>query len=169
MPDKTLSFDEKLLAVQKEVGPIKKDSDNPYFKSKYFDINGLLAVLKPCLNKYGLLVLQPLTELNGSPALALIVMDVENGKELKTVCPIPRGIDPQKDGSAITYYRRYALQSFFALEAEDDDGNASSGKSAGKAPTRSKYGSGLQKKLEENDALPDGDDTPELKPTKDDF
>jgi hypothetical protein len=29
-------------------------------------------------------------------------------------------------GSAITYFRRYALQSLFALEAVDDDGNVAS-------------------------------------------
>jgi len=30
--------------------------------------------------------------------------------------------DPQKMGAVITYYRRYALQSLFLLEAEDLDG-----------------------------------------------
>ena len=30
-------------------------------------------------------------------------------------------------GSAITYYRRYTLQSLLALEAEDDDRNKASG------------------------------------------
>jgi hypothetical protein len=31
-------------------------------------------------------------------------------------------------GSAITYYRRYSLQSLLALQAEDDDGNLASKK-----------------------------------------
>lgn len=165
---KQLTFEQKLLAVQKEVGAIKKDSDNPYFKSKYFDINGLLAVLKPVLNKHGLVVLQPLTEINGTPAITTTVMDTESGNNLSTQTPIPKGVDPQKDGSAITYYRRYSLQSFFALEAEDDDGNASSGKT-GTAPARTKYNKGLQKAIAENDALPAGDDPSEPKLIADDF
>ena len=32
----------KLAAVKNEIGAISKDSTNPFFKSKYFDINGLL-------------------------------------------------------------------------------------------------------------------------------
>lgn len=36
--------------------------------------------------------------------------------------------DPQKLGSAITYYRRYTLASLLGLQAVDDDANLSSGK-----------------------------------------
>ena len=36
--------------------------------------------------------------------------------------------DPQKLGSAITYYRRYTLQSLLGLQAEDDDANKASTK-----------------------------------------
>jgi hypothetical protein len=36
---------------------------------------------------------------------------------------LPNLQDPQKLGSAITYYRRYTLQSLLGLQAEDDDGN----------------------------------------------
>ena len=37
---------------------------------------------------------------------------------------IPENItDPQKLGSAITYFRRYTLKSLLAIAEEDDDGN----------------------------------------------
>ena len=36
--------------------------------------------------------------------------------------------DPQKMGSAITYLRRYTLQSLLGLQAADDDANMASGK-----------------------------------------
>jgi hypothetical protein len=39
---------------------------------------------------------------------------------------LPSIQDPQKIGSAITYYRRYTLQSLLSLKAEDDDGNLAS-------------------------------------------
>lgn len=115
----------KLLNLQKEVGAIKRDETNPYFKSLYFDINGLLAEIKPILNKHGLIVLQPLTNLDGKPALETLIIDEESGDQIKSVVILPENSDPQKMGSAITYFRRYSLQSFLLLQADDDDGNAS--------------------------------------------
>jgi hypothetical protein len=41
----------KLAAVKKEIGAISKDETNPFFKSKYFDINGLLRHTEPLLTK----------------------------------------------------------------------------------------------------------------------
>ena len=41
---------------------------------------------------------------------------------------LPEISDPQKLGSAITYYRRYTLASLLGLQAVDDDANLSSGK-----------------------------------------
>ncbi len=116
----------KLLEVQKEIGAIKKDSENPFFNSKYFDINSLLAVVKPVLNKHGLLLTQSLTHIENRLALKTTITDVEAQEEITDVCPLPEIDNPQKIGSAITYFRRYALQSLLALEAEDDDGNTAS-------------------------------------------
>lgn len=120
---------EKLLKVQMEIGSIKKDATNPFFKSKYFDINTLLAQVKPVLNKHGLILVQALTSDNGKLALDTRIIDAETKGTL--ACPpviLPDVQDPQKAGSAITYFRRYAIQSLLALEAEDDDGNVASGK-----------------------------------------
>ena len=36
--------------------------------------------------------------------------------------------DPQKLGSAITYYRRYTLQGLLSIRTKDDDANTASGK-----------------------------------------
>ena len=117
---------EKLLAIQKEIGAIKKDSENPFFKSKYFDINSLLGVVKPILNKHGVILLQGLTNIDDRLALETKLVDVTSKEVESYVCCIPEGADVQKTGSAITYFRRYALQSLLALEAEDDDANATS-------------------------------------------
>jgi hypothetical protein len=116
----------KLLAIQQEIGAIKKDATNPFYKSKYFDINSLLEQVKPILNKHGVILLQGLTNIDGKLALSTQLAFAEEGKVIETVCPLPEMADPQKSGSAITYFRRYALQSLLALEAEDDDGNYAS-------------------------------------------
>jgi hypothetical protein len=119
----------KLLAIQKEIGAIKKDSENPFFKSKYFDINTLLEQVKPILHKHDVVVTQPLSNIDGKLALKTKLIDCETGEVIdEDICPLPEMPDPQKSGSAITYFRRYALQSLLALEAEDDDANLASTK-----------------------------------------
>jgi hypothetical protein len=123
-----LKFREKLLAVQKEVGAIKKDKDNPFFHSKYADINSMLEQVKPILNKHGLVVTQPLSVVEGRLGINTVIMDAESEEGISSSCVLPDISDPQKVGSAITYFRRYSLQSLLALEAEDDDANMASGK-----------------------------------------
>jgi hypothetical protein len=121
---KEQSPQDRLLLAQKEIGAIKKDKENPFFSSKYVDINGLLAVVKPVLNKHGLVVSQPMTLVEGKVALSTRILDVATNEIVLESCVLlPTDLDSQKMGSAITYYRRYSLQSLLALEAEDDDGN----------------------------------------------
>lgn len=117
----------KLLEFQQKVEAIKKDSKNPFFKSNYFDINSLLAEIKPLLNELGLVLLQPLDNIDLQPALRTVIFDSETGKEIiDSTIPLPNLQDPQKMGAVITYYRRYAIQSMLCLQAEDDDGNKAS-------------------------------------------
>jgi len=119
---------QKLLEIQMEIGAVKKDATNPFFKSKYFDINSLLEQIKPTLNKHDIVILQGLTNLEGKLALSTKLIDSFDGQTIETICPLPEVSDPQKAGSAITYFRRYAIQSLLALEAEDDDANLASKK-----------------------------------------
>lgn len=132
---------EKLLEVQKEIEAIKKDSVNPHFKNRYFDINSLLAEVKPTLNKHGLVLTQGLTTVGGKLAIDTSISSFEKEPKTRSVdevvsrekdfisytCVLPDCPDAQKYGSAITYFRRYALQSLLAIEAEDDDANHASG------------------------------------------
>ena len=116
------SIYKKLYKVQKEIGSISKDSTNPFYKSKYFDINSLIKQLMPILEKHNLLLLQPISE--GSQYSKIV--DVDNGDSVESSLSLPIDLDAQKIGSAITYYRRYTLQSLLGLQAEDDDGNNAS-------------------------------------------
>ena len=115
----------KLQMLQKEIGAVSKDATNPFYKSKYFDINSLIKQLQPLLEKNNLVLLQPIEsdyETNTEYVVTKIICpdtekSIESRKKLSTQN------DPQKLGSEITYYRRYTLQSLLALQAEDDDGN----------------------------------------------
>lgn len=116
----------KLLEFQKKMVAISKDSTNPFFKSKYFDINKLLEEVKPVLNELGLVLVQALSNIDGKPAIKTELYNVENTEQfplLSSTTPLPENNDPQKMGSIITYYRRYAIQTLLCLQAEDDDGN----------------------------------------------
>ena len=119
-----INFYEKLSAVKSEVGRISKDSSNPFFKSKYFDVNSLLLHVEPIIQKHELLLLQPIQD----GLVKSIIFDTK-GFSIESGIALPELNDPQKLGSAITYYRRYTLQSLLALQAEDDDANLASNKS----------------------------------------
>jgi hypothetical protein len=122
-----------LHAAKQELGKVPKDSTNPFFKSKYFDINGLLDVAEPILHKHGLFIIQPIT--NGKVVTKIV--HAESGESIESELELSDTKDPQKHGSEITYYRRYTLQSLLAMQADDDDGNAAS-KAATKLPTLTK-------------------------------
>jgi len=128
----------KLLDVQKKLESVSKSKTNPHFKSKYFDINVLLEVLKPILNEADLLVLQPLVMCEGKQAIATSFVDPETGESLTQTFTLPEGLDSQKLGGAITFFRRYALTSALLVIGEkDDDGNTASGKASAGEPVTS--------------------------------
>tara|TARA_Y100001951_G_scaffold97613_1_gene97492 strand:- start:10 stop:480 length:471 start_codon:yes stop_codon:yes gene_type:complete len=123
MTNKKESIYNKLYKVQREIGAISKDSTNPFYKSKYFDINSLIKQVTPILEKHKLLLLQPIKD----GEQYSIIFDLDGGS-VESSLKLPTDLDAQKIGSAITYYRRYTLQSLLGLQAEDDDGNVASGK-----------------------------------------
>ena len=120
---KEININEKLFNLQQEIGTVSKDASNPFYKSKYFDINSLIKQLQPLLKKHRLLLLQPIEE--DMVVSKLICVD-GTGATISGL-KLPVIADPQKLGSCITYYRRYTLSSLLGLQAEDDDANAASG------------------------------------------
>ena len=114
----------KLLAIQDEIGAMTKDVKNPFYKSKYFDINTLIRAVRPVLKAHEVILTQPINE----GYVCSVLTCVASGEIIESALKLPEIQDPQKIGSAITYYRRYTLTSLLALEAEDDDGNAAAKK-----------------------------------------
>ena len=127
--NKELTLFQKIGEVQQAIGKISKDKKNPFYKSSYFDINGLLDVLMPELKKQGLIVMQPISckIIDTAVVNSLMTIISDGDKAVDYSMALPMNIEPQKLGSAITYYRRYSLQSLFCLSAEDDDANATKG------------------------------------------
>ena len=109
----------KLFKVQQEIGAISKDKKNSFYKNKYFDINKLIDHVSPILKDHNLLLLQPIRD----NKVFSVIIDLDGGV-VESSLELPTDLDAQKIGSAITYYRRYTLQSLLGLQAEDDDGNS---------------------------------------------
>ncbi len=129
-----------LLKAQKEMGAATKGANNPYFKSKYADYGSVLEAVKDPLNDNGIVVLQPHVIQDGKHYVKTVLVHAESGEEYSSMTPVvcAKENNPQDLGSAITYARRYGLQSLPCLPTEDDDGNAASGKTTAstKAPTQ---------------------------------
>jgi len=113
-----------LLKAQSEMSNPKKGATNPFFKSKYADLNSIREAVIPTLNANGISVLQPIVHIDGKNFVKTVLLH-ESGELLESVTEIVynKANDAQAQGSGISYARRYALQSFVCVGADDDDGN----------------------------------------------
>ena len=114
-----------LAKAQSEVKGALKDSNNPFFKSKYADLGSVWDAVREPLAKNNLAVVQfP----QGDCSLLTILTHSSGEYMSASYTMTPTKKDPQGIGSAITYMRRYALQSVMGVCPEDDDGNQASEK-----------------------------------------
>ncbi len=112
-----------LLKAQSEMSNPKKESTNPFFKSKYADLNSIREAVIPILNSNGISVLQPIVHQDNKNFVKTILLH-ESGECLESLTEIiyNKINDAQAQGSGISYARRYSLQSFVCVGADDDDG-----------------------------------------------
>ena len=112
-----------LLKAQSEMSNPKKGATNPFFKSKYADLNAIREAVIPTLNDNGISVLQPIVHVEGKNFVKTILLH-ESGELMESLTEIiyNKQNDAQAQGSGISYARRYALQSFVCVGADDDDG-----------------------------------------------
>jgi hypothetical protein len=112
-----------LLKAQSEMSNPKKGATNPFFKSKYADLNAIREAVIPTLNENGISVLQPIVHVDGKNFVKTILLH-ESGELMDSLTEIiyNKQNDAQAQGSGISYARRYALQSFVCVGADDDDG-----------------------------------------------
>ena len=124
-----------LVKFNTKVGKVSKDAKNPFFKNNYATLDNIIEEVRPILAEYGLNVLQmPSGDGQNIQITTLLIHESGEWLESEVLTMKPVKNDPQGLGSAITYARRYALQSFLSLNTgEDDDGNSAS--QPGKQPT----------------------------------
>jgi hypothetical protein len=117
----TLTLHQKLHRAKLAIGKVTKNAMSHH--SKYADLNAILSTVEPVLLENGLLLIQPI---QGNSVCTQIVDINYSGAMIESCMELPQGITPQQMGSAITYYRRYTLQSALSLQAVDDDGQQAS-------------------------------------------
>lgn len=136
-----------LAKAQSEMGSAIKGSDNPFYRSKYADLASVIEACREPLTKHGLAVAQfPRVEYMGTPEIyEWTAKSGEKRMGVKVICCvfvetrlmhtsgqfIEESVsamlasgDPQAVGSAISYLKRYSLQSVAGVPSADDDGES---------------------------------------------
>ncbi len=120
-----------LAKAQAVMKPALKDSENPFFRSKYADLAAVAEACREALATNQLSVVQGTQKGESADVIHLDTMLLHSSGQWvrSTLTMVPTKKDPQGVGSCITYARRYALSAICGIATEeDDDGNAASGK-----------------------------------------
>jgi len=121
-----------LAKAQADFSAVPKGSVNPFFKSKYAALPDVVQHAGPVLAKHGLAISQFITY-GDTDELTTILLHTSGQYIVGTMRLHLVKDDPQAQGSAVTYARRYAYMSALGLVADDDDdGNSASKRSAPK-------------------------------------
>lgn len=122
-----IEFLTALNKVQGTLEPVKKDSENPHFKSGYASLAAVNQAIMGPLAEAGFVLLSGGVDIGGKTYLRTTLHHVGGHSESYDYPLIVGDANPQHLASATTYARRYALCAFFNLSTEDDDGNNAAG------------------------------------------
>lgn len=141
------NLDELLSALslaQGKLGILVKDAKNPFFKSNYATLKAVIDTYREPFCEQGLSVSQFIVNSH-----LVSILGHKSGQFIQSMSPIRTkdADDPQKEGSGITYARRYQLMAITGLAPEDDDGNSASGKSG---PVPSMFAGAVEKVMQAN-------------------
>jgi len=116
-----------LSKAQAKIKNAAKDSDNPFFKSKYSDLTSVWDACRKELGEHELAVIQTTTITNEGLEVLETTLAHSSGEWIRGVVPIKcKDASPQQYGSGMTYARRYGLAAIVGVApaGDDDDANA---------------------------------------------
>lgn len=129
--NKSESIAKLALALSKAQGEMKgalKDSSNPFFKSKYADLESCWDSCRSILAKNELSVIQTFDYGEGGDSLTTVLAHSSgewiSGKQRLLF----KDATAQGLGAASTYARRFGLAAIVGIVQVDDDGNEVSGR-----------------------------------------
>lgn len=126
-----------LTKFQESNKKIAKNGKNPHFGNEYATLDDIIDGTRENLAKAGLSFSQiPVDD----HKLVTILFHTSGANMMSAIQVKPTKADPQGQGSAITYAKRYALSAILGIATgDDDDGNAASEKApAGTAKVNTK-------------------------------
>lgn len=111
-----------LATFREKVSAVKKDTENPFYKSKYADLSSILEVIKEPLKESGLAVTHHCKNVDGSFSVVTTLAFWATKEIIDSEFPV-FGTKPQEIGSSMSYARRYNLLALLDIPTEDDDWN----------------------------------------------
>jgi hypothetical protein len=132
-----------LLKAQRAIDAVVKDQTGKIvtktgatYEYKYSNLASVLDEVKAPLNEQGIVILQtPAADISGVTVTTTLLHEGGQWIEESLFMPVVQGT-PQAYGSAITYCRRYSLQSIIGLKSEEDDDGKTGGKNYTKHTAR---------------------------------
>lgn len=138
--NETTKIFKALAAFRSVLKQPSKDANNPFFKSTYVTLDGVVKAIDEAIKGTGLSYSQEATSEGNQISVSTHVFH-ESGEFISydpLTLPTTKA-DAQAFGSAVTYAKRYALGAVFGVTSDvDDDGNSTSGKNAPKNANSSK-------------------------------
>lgn len=128
-----------LITARQRSENAKKNATNPHFKNKYADLAAVIDAVNLACDGLGLAFVQDCH--SDAETITVTTKVLHESGQILDLAPLTMPVaqkTPQGFGSAMTYCRRYSLQTAFGIAAElDDDGNAGSQRTAVKKGTPS--------------------------------
>lgn len=122
-----------LSKAQKDVKGATKDAANPFFKSRYADLESVWNACREALSANELAVMQ-MPYNDGINVGIVTILAHSSGEWMQSrISAPPSKNDAQSIGSVITYLRRYALAAMVGVAPTDDDGEAAVGRTPQRA------------------------------------
>lgn len=141
-----------LSKAQSKMPPVKKDANNPHFKSDYATLASILDACREHLTTNGLSVLQFPQGDSGHLGVATLLMhDSGEWVQSEVYVKMSQETNPQVAGSIITYLRKYTLQAIAMVAPIEDDDDGEKGRKASESAShslQSKEGKTEEKKAE---------------------
>lgn len=127
-----------LSKAQSEFPVVKFDGQNPFLKNKYATLGAVIETARPVLAKYELSVMQ--SPVNDGDKIGVTTLLLHSSGEfiedtIYLSASESKGLSvAQSAGVVISYLRRYSLQAFLNMYADEDaDGHAEDKKQAAKS------------------------------------
>lgn len=106
---------------QGELETVKKDSENPFFKSKYASLPDIWESIQPLLKANNLAFIKLFGHKDGATVVTGMICHTSGEWFRSSITMTPQKSGPQAVGIVITYMSRYILGMLGVVSEDDDD------------------------------------------------